>query len=113
MAHAKGKSFIAQLMAAMHKEPEHENLMTLTLEDDSVIQLQPLVTIGYLDKEYLALTPAGEESEDVYFYEFIEHGENEIELRNIEDEEILEIVLNEFEKWFDEQWEAEESADTE
>lgn len=95
-------------MTVMHKEPEHNNLMTLTLEDDTVITLQPLVTIGYQGKEYLALTPAGEESEDVYFYEFIEHKENEIELQNIEDEAILEIVLDEFEKWFDEKWEAEE-----
>lgn len=95
-------------MTAMHQEPEHNNLMTLTLEDDSVIQLQPLVTIGYQGKEYLALTPAGEESEDVYFYEFVEHQENEIELRNIEEESILEVVLDEFEKWFDEQLEAQE-----
>lgn len=92
----------------MHKEPDHQNLMTLTLEDDSVIELLPLVTIDYAGKEYLALTPTGEESEDVYFYEFVEHAENEIELRNIEDEAILEIVLDEFEKWFDEQWEAAE-----
>lgn len=99
------------IMTAMHKEPEHENIMTLTLEDDSVIQLRPLVTIEYLGKEYLALTPADEESEDVYFYEFVEHQENEIELLNIEDEAILEVVLDEFEQWFDEQWEEQETLD--
>lgn len=87
--------------------PGH-GLITLTLEDDSVFQLQPLVTIEIDGLEYLALTPPGEESEDVYFYRFIEHGENDIELLNIESEDILDAVMDEFEKWFDEQFKQQE-----
>lgn len=88
-------------MTAMFHDETHKNIMTLTLEDDSTIELQPLVTIQIKDREYLALTSPSEESEDVYFYEFIEHNEHEIELLNIEDDKILEAVLDEFEKWFD------------
>lgn len=92
----------------MHKDETHRNLITLTMEDDTQIELQPLVTIGVKDKEYLALTPPSDECEDVYFYEFVQHGEHDIELLNIDDDEILDAVLDEFEKWFDEQIEKEE-----
>lgn len=94
-------------MNATHKPPKHSNEMTLTLEDDSIIKLQPIITIDYLGREYIALTPAGEESEDVYFYEFVESQENEISLLNIEDDAVLEVVLDEFGKWFDAQIEEE------
>lgn len=78
-------------------------LISVTLEDDSVLRLQPLVTIELDGCEYIALTPPGDESEDVYFYRFIEHQANEIELLNIESEETLEAVLDEFALWFDRQ----------
>ena len=92
-------------MKITHKEPKHKSKMTLTLEDDSTIILKPIIMIEYDGKEYISLTPEGEENEDVYFYEFIEQKEkeNEIELHNIEDNYILNVILDEFDKWFDEQ----------
>lgn len=85
----------------MHHDATPLHLITVKLEDDSVLQFQPLVTLEIAGQEYLALTPPGKESEDVYFYSFIEHEENEIELLNIEDKSILNAVSDEFEKWFD------------
>lgn len=92
-------------MEEKHTRNDHigHGLITLTLEDDSLLQLQPLVTMEFGGLEYIALTPPGEESEDVYFYRFIEHQENDIELLNIESEDILDAVMDEFGKWFDEQ----------
>ena len=91
------------MMKISHKEPKHKSKMTLTLEDDSTIILKPIIMIECDGKEYISLTPEGEENEDVYFYEFIEPKENEIELHNIEDNDILNVILDEFDKWFDEQ----------
>ena len=88
----------------MHRDETGHGLMKLEMEDDTVLELQPLVVIEIDGLEYIALTPPGGESDDVYFYRFIEHRENEIELLNIESEETLEAVLDEFEKWFDEQY---------
>lgn len=88
----------------MHQHDETGGgLLSLTLEDDSVLQLRPLVTMELDGLEYIALTPPGEASEDVYFYRFIEHRQDEIELLNIESEETLDAVMDEFEKWFDRQ----------
>lgn len=86
-----------------HRAPERDDPMTLTLEDDSVLRLLPLVVITCDGKDYLALTSEEKKSEDVYFYEFITHPEGEIELLGIKDKEILGAVLDEFEVWFDEQ----------
>ena len=91
------------MMKISHKEPKHKSKMTLTLEDDSTIILKPIIMIECDGKEYISLTPESEESEDVYFYEFIEPKENEIELHNIEDNDILDVILDEFDKWFEEQ----------
>lgn len=90
-------------MTEMNQDYTEKGLITLTLEDNSVISLQPLVVIGIAGKEYMALASPIKESEDMFFYQFIEQGENKIELLNIDDPEILELVLDEFEKWFDNQ----------
>ncbi|HPR39733.1 MAG TPA: hypothetical protein PKY19_04095 [Oscillospiraceae bacterium] len=86
-----------------HRAPERVDPMTLTLEDDSVLRLLPLVVITYGGREYLALTPAEKKSEDVYFYEFITHPEGGIELLGIRGKDVLDAVLDEFDVWFDEQ----------
>lgn len=92
----------------MYTDETSRGLISLTLEDDSPLRLHPLVNIQIGDYEYLALNPPEEAAEDVYFYEFIEHGEHEIELLNIENEGILEAVMDEFEKCFDEQYQRQE-----
>lgn len=90
-----------------HREPERGDPMTLTLEDDSVLRLLPLVVITCGGRDYLALTPAEKKSEDVYFYEFITHPEGGIELLSIQEKGVLDAVLDEFGVWFDEQLRAE------
>lgn len=86
-----------------HRAPERGDPMTLTLEDDTVLRLLPLVVITCGGRDYLALTPEEKKNENVYFYEFITHPEGGIELRGIGEKEVLDTVLDEFEVWFDEQ----------
>lgn len=87
----------------MYTDVTDKNLITMTLEDDSVIKLQPIITTTIEDKTYIALTTPDDESEDVYFYNLVQHDGNEIELLNIEDKEVLDKVMDEFEKWIDDQ----------
>lgn len=91
-------------MHSSHHEPKHRGPMKLTLEDNSVLQRKPLVVIRCGQKDYLALTTADKKSGNVYFYEFIEHRQDDIELLKINDKIVLNAVLDEFEKWFDEQF---------
>ncbi|MBP1566244.1 MAG: DUF1292 domain-containing protein [Oscillospiraceae bacterium] len=85
---------------------DHDKI-TITLEDDSVMECKVLTVFECNSKEYLALVPENPETEgDVYLYGFIEHAENEVELINIEDKQELNDVINAFEKWCDEQEES-------
>lgn len=87
----------------MYTDVTDKNLITMTLEDDSVIKLQPIITTTIEDKTYIALTTPDDESEDVYFYNLVQHDGNEIELLKIEDKDVLDKVMDEFEKWIDDQ----------
>lgn len=87
----------------MYTDVTDKNLITMTLEDDSVIKLQPIITTTIEGKTYIALTTPDDESEDVYFYNLVQHDGNEIELLNIEDKDVLDKVMDEFEKWIDDQ----------
>jgi len=83
---------------------QHHDTITLTLEDDTVMECRVLTVFDCNDKEYLALVPKEPETEgDVFLYGFIEHAENEIELINIDDKQELNDVINAFEKWCDQQ----------
>jgi len=92
----------------MYRDETHRGLLHVELEDNAMIVLQPLVAIEVDGQEYLALTPPGGEAEAVYFYRFVEHTETEIELRNIDSDDVLDIVISEFEKWLDAQLQQQE-----
>ncbi len=103
----KTKIFRKDLIIMNNKEEmnhQHHDTITITLEDDTVMECRVLTVFECNNKEYLALVPKQPETEgDVFLYGFIEHNENEIELINIEDRKELNDVINAFEKWCDEQ----------
>lgn len=77
---------------------EEDDIMYLTLDDDTELECKVLGIFEVEDKEYIALLPIGEnEEEDVLLYKYIgNEDEEEFELLLIEDEEEFEIVSQSF-----------------
>lgn len=86
---------------------EHEHMnVTLTLDDGTDLECEVLAIFPVGDKDYIALVPASEadnEESEIFLYRFIEHGEEEIELLNIEDDEEFEAVSEAFDEMMDEE----------
>ena len=82
----------------------NEDMITLTLEDDSEIQCEVLAIFPAGDKQYIALLPEGSDDVEgeVYLYGYKELENNQIELVNIEDDKEYEIVADAFDELLDE-----------
>ena len=80
---------------------DHDQV-TLTLEDGSEVVCDIIAVFPCGEKEYIALLPenSGEEGE-VYLYQFIQTGDDEIDLVNIEDDEEFEAVSEAFDEFLD------------
>lgn len=80
--------------------------VTLTLDNDEVVECAVLTTYEAGGNEYIALLPmdeAGEEATgDVYLYRHRE-VDGEPTLENIDDDEEYEIAADAFDEWMDEQ----------
>lgn len=87
-------------------ELEHEVTVTLTLDNDEVVECAVLTTYNAGRQEYIALLPLNENGEnedgDVYLYRYKE-VDGEPTLENIEDDEEYEIAADAFDEWMDEQ----------
>ena len=93
-------------MSNTNNIPEEVMTVTLTLDDNSVVECE-VITIYEADgKDYIALLPLNEngesESGDVYLYRYFEEN-GEPTLENIEDDEEYEIAADAFDEWMDEQ----------
>ena len=93
-------------MSNANNIPEEVMTVTLTLDDDSVVECE-VITIYEADgKDYIALLPLNEngesESGDVYLYRYSEEN-GEPALENIEDDDEYEIAADAFDEWMDEQ----------
>ncbi len=82
--------------------------VTLTLEDDSEVECLILAIYQAGGKDYIALLPVGEDGEpddnsDVLIYRYIDNGEEEPEIENIEDDEEYEAAADAFDELLDEQ----------
>lgn len=78
--------------------------VTLTLEDDTEMECLIITTLQVNNKDYIALLPLEDEEEeesDVYLYRYIDHGEEDPELLNIENDEEFEIVSDAFDEYLD------------
>ena len=94
-------------MSEQNINPEEEVVtVTLTLDNDEVVECAVLTVYTANDKEYIALLPLNEEGEsedgDVYLYRY-EEVDGEPTLSNIEDDDEYEVAADAFDEWMDEQ----------
>lgn len=94
-------------MSEQNMNPEEEVVtVTLTLDNDEVVECAVLTVYTTNDKEYIALLPLNEEGEsedgDVYLYRY-EEVDGEPTLTNIEDDDEYEVAADAFDEWMDEQ----------
>lgn len=85
-----------------------EVTVTLTLDNDEVIECAVLTIYEVDGKEYIALLPLeenGDSSEDgdVFIYRYVETEDGEPTLENIEDDDEYEAAADAFDEWLDEQ----------
>lgn len=91
-------------MSDQELEMMDEDIITLTLDDDTEV---PCVVLGIFEangKEYIALLPTeGEDADNgqVYLYGFSEDEEGNPILANIEDDEEFEIASDAFDEMLD------------
>lgn len=80
-----------------------ECIVTITLEDDSTIDCVVLTIFEAGGREYIAVAPDDEDSDEVYLYRYKELEDGQPELENIETDEEYEIVSDAFDEILDEQ----------
>lgn len=86
-----------------HDHDELNDTITLTLDDDTVLECDVIGVFEVEDKEYIALLPKSEEEEDVFLYGYKELSDGEIELINIDDDDEFEKVSETFSAIMDEE----------
>ena len=93
-------------MSKENNNMEEVLTVTLTLDNDEVVECAVLTTYEANGKEYIALLPLDEngenESGDVYLYRYSE-VDGEPTLENIDDDDEYEIAADAFDEWMDEQ----------
>lgn len=85
-----------------------ENLtVTLTLDNDEVLECAVLTIFSAGDRQYIVLLPLEDaedtEEGDVFIYRFEEDENGEPTLDNIEDDDEYELAADAFDEWLDEQ----------
>lgn len=90
----------------MREQQNEEITVTLTLDNDEVLECAVLTIYEAGGRQYIALLPLdenGEEEGNVYIYRYIETDPENPDLENIEDDEEYEIAADAFDEWLDEQ----------
>ena len=81
--------------------------VTLTLDNDEVVECAVLTTYEANGKEYIALLPLDENGEnedgEVYLYRYLGDENGDPELEYIEDDEEYEIAADAYDEWMDTQ----------
>lgn len=81
--------------------------VTLTLDDDTVVECAILTIFQAADNDYIALLPLDENGEnedgEVFLYRYSEDENEEPQLSNIEDDEEYEMVADAFDELLDSQ----------
>ena len=83
----------------MREQQNEEITVTLTLDNDEVLECAVLTIYEAGGRQYIALLPLdenGEEEGDVYIYRYIETDPENPDLENIEDDEENEIAADAF-----------------
>ena len=85
----------------MREQQNEEITVTLTLDNDEVLECAVLTIYEAGGRQYIALLPLdenGEEEGDVYIYRYIETDPENPDLENIEDDEEYEIAADAFDE---------------
>lgn len=86
---------------------EEKLTVTLTLDNDEVLECAVLTIFSAGDRQYIALLPLEDaedtEEGDVFIYRFEEDENGEPTLDNIEDDDEYELAADAFDEWLDEQ----------
>lgn len=80
---------------------EEEMTVTLTLDDDTELECAVVAIFPVNGREYIALLPIEDESEEVFLYRFNQSENDELELDNIEDDEEFEAVADAYDMLLD------------
>ena len=84
-------------------QDEDEMTVTLTLDDDTELECAVVAIFPVKDRDYIALLPLDEESEEVFLYRFNHTSDDDLELENIEDDEEFEMVADAYDQLVDEE----------
>ena len=90
----------------MKDQQNEEITVTLSLDNDEVLECAVPTIYEAGGRQYIALLPLdenGEEEGNVYIYRYIETDPENPDLENIEDDEEYEIAADAFDEWLDEQ----------
>ncbi|MGB4657864.1 MAG: DUF1292 domain-containing protein [Mobilitalea sp.] len=103
----------------VHDHDEHD-FITLSLDDGTELNCVVLDIFSVDNKDYIALQPeeGAEEDDNVFLYRFIQEGDGEPELLNIDDDDEFEAVADAFEELldsveYDEMFDEDEDSETE
>ena len=91
----------------------NEMTVTLTLEDDSELLCGVVAIFQVEDKDYIALEPMGQETDEVFLYRLKHNDIEDLVLENIEDDEEFESASNAFDELLDDEWLDDELLDEE
>ena len=84
-------------------QDEKEDLsVTLEFDDGEKVVVEPLFIFNIDGKDYIALVPVEEDSDDVYLYIYKELSDDEFEFIDIEDDDEFDKVTKEFERIMEE-----------
>ena len=86
-----------------YMEEDDLGSVILTLDDDTELECSILCIYPVGDKEYIALLPMNDDSDEVLIYRFIDNGEDQDpELENIEDDDEDDAAVDAFDEILDE-----------
>lgn len=74
---------------------DQAEFITLEFDDGVELECEIMGVFDYAGNDYIALIP-NDDTDDVYLYGYKEVGEDEFELVDIEDEELFQKVVTEF-----------------
>ncbi|MDO5293378.1 MAG: DUF1292 domain-containing protein [bacterium] len=81
-------------------QEDEEMTVTLTLDDDTELECAVVAIFPVAEKQYIALLPLDDESEEVFLYRFSKNGD-EMQLDNIEEDEEFDAVADAYDMLLD------------
>ena len=94
---------------------ENDFLVTLMLDDGTEIDCEPICIFNLNGRDYIALVPvdeeSDEESEDVFIYRYVQNEAGGPMLTDIENDEELDAAIEELDRILEEEFGSDEDED--